>query len=271
MITGAWVAAAAALALALLWLLQGRLLYFPASAVPAPEDVGLDEAEAVVFDTADGLTLTAWFVRARGPSPRPAVLVFSGNAGNRAYRAPLAAAVRRLGLHVLLTDYRGYGGNPGRPSERGLTADADAARAYLAGRADVDAGRLVYFGESLGSAVAVRLASDRPPAALILRSPFTSILDLARYHYPLVPVGLLLRDRFMTIERLQTVRAPILVVAGGRDGIVPVEFSRRLFEAAAGPKTLLVLPDANHNDMALVAGAEMMSAIARFLEGTLAQ
>jgi hypothetical protein len=257
--------------LALVWLLQGRLMYFPILTVPAPEKVGLAGVEPVSFETSDGLQLHAWFVAAAGRSPRPAILVLNGNAGNRAYRAPLAAALRRHGWHVLLTDYRGYGDNPGTPSEGGFTADAAAARAYLAARPDVDSNRIVFFGESLGTAVAVRLAVEQRPSALILRSPFTSMADLARYHYSALPSRLLLRDRYSTIDRIRDVRVPLLVIAGGRDSIVPIEYSQRLYDVAADPKTLVVLPDADHNDIELLAGAEMISAIVRFLEAVPAQ
>jgi fermentation-respiration switch protein FrsA (DUF1100 family) len=163
-------------------------------------------------------------------------------------------------------DYRGYGGNPGRPSEEGLAEDARAARTYLVGRPDVDPSRLVYFGESLGAAVAVTLASEHPPAALVLRSPFTSLGDVGRVHYPWLPVGLLLRDRFASIDRIGRVQAPVLVIAGDRDAIVPVGQSRWLYEAAPDPKALVVLPGADHNDLELLAGEEMIRAIVRFLE-----
>jgi fermentation-respiration switch protein FrsA (DUF1100 family) len=169
-------------------------------------------------------------------------------------------------LQVLLVDYRGYGGNPGAPSENGLAEDGRAAQAYLASRPDVDRSRFVYFGESLGTAVAVDLAVEHPPAALVLRSPFTSMGDLGRHHYPFLPVGLLLRDRFAAIDQIQRIRAPLLVIAGGHDRIVPVENSRRLYDAAVAPKTLLVLPDADHNDYELLAGDEMIQAIVRFLQ-----
>ena len=138
---------------ALIWLAQRRLIYFPLADLPSLRDAGLAGGESVEFDTSDGLRLGAWFLAGTGPSPRLTVVVFNGNAGNRAYRAPLAAALRRHGLQVLLTDYRGYGGNPGAPTERGLAADARAALEYLLGRPDVDGSRIVYFGESLGSAV----------------------------------------------------------------------------------------------------------------------
>jgi fermentation-respiration switch protein FrsA (DUF1100 family) len=252
--------------LALIWTMQRRLMYFPTGGVPTPGEIGLTGVEAVIFETSDGLTLSGWFVPAPGTSPRVTVLVFNGNAGNRAHRGPLAAALHRHGLQVLLFDYRGYGGNPGTPTKRGLSADSRAARAYLAGRPDVDRSRIVYFGESLGTAVAVDLAVEHPPAALVLRSPFTSIADVGRHHYPFLPVRLLLLDRFAAIDQIQRIRAPLLVIAGGHDRIVPVENSRRLYDAAAAPKTLLVLPDADHNDHELLAGEEMVRTIVRFLQ-----
>ena len=147
------------------------------------------------------------------------VIVFNGNAGNRAFRAPLAAALAEHGISVLLFDYRGYGGNPGSPSEEGLAADARAARRYVAGRAGSD--RIVYFGESLGSGVAVRLAAEQPPAALILRSPFTSLTDTGRHHYPFLPVGMMLIDRFASIDRIRDIRCPLLVIAADHDSVVP--------------------------------------------------
>ena len=154
-----------------------------------PKKIGLADVEPVTFETIDGLSLSGWFFAASGPSPPVTVLVFNGNAGNRWHRCPLAAALQRHGFQVLLVDYRDYGGNPGAPSKNGLAADGRATRVYLAGRSDVDLSRLAYFGESLGTAVAVDLAVEHPPAALVLRSPFTSMADLGRYHYPFVPVG----------------------------------------------------------------------------------
>jgi fermentation-respiration switch protein FrsA (DUF1100 family) len=265
MIIAAGAVAIVAAVLTFIWTMQRSLIYFPTRRVPAPGDVGLTDVEPVTFGTTDGLRLSGWFIAAPATSPRVTVLVFNGNAGNRAHRGPLAAALRRHGLQVFLVDYRGYGRNPGTPTENGLATDARAARTYLAGRTDVDQSRIVYFGESLGTAVAVELAVEHPPAALVLRSPFTSMADVGRHHYPLLPVRLLLRDRFATIERIQRFRAPLLVIAGGRDKIVPVEQSRRIYDAAAAPKTLLVLPDADHNDDELFAGDEMVLAIASFL------
>jgi pimeloyl-ACP methyl ester carboxylesterase len=201
-------------------------------------------------------------------SPRPAgpaVLVCNGNGGNRSLRAPLADALAGMGLHVLLFDYRGYGGNPGRPTEEGLAADARAALEYLAGRPEVDPDRLVLFGESLGAAVALRLATERPPAALVLRSPFASLAEVGQRHYPLVPVSLLLRDRYESAAVAGRLTAPLLVVAGGRDGIVPAAHSRRLFAAAPEPKRLVILDGVDHNDYELLAGRRLLAELRAFL------
>jgi uncharacterized protein len=252
--------------LGLAWALQRRMMYFPLGDVSAPGSVGLRNVEAVTFTTGDGLVLNGWFLPSLRSPPWFTVLVFNGNAGNRAYRAPLAAALRSQRLAVLLFDYRGFGDNPGTPTEAGLMADGRAALAHLLGRADVDGTRLVLFGESLGTAIAVQIAGEHPPAALILRSPFVSMIELGRFHYPFLPVRWLLRDRFASIDRVRSLRCPLLVVAGEGDRIVPVSQSRRLYEAAPAPKTLVVLPGADHNDFELLAGDDMIQAIVRFLQ-----
>jgi uncharacterized protein len=258
------VAAALAAPSGLLWAFQRRLLYLPAPRTVPPAASVLPGAEEVAFDTADGVRLQGWFVPG---SAGPAVLVCNGNGGNRSLRAPLAAALARMGLHVLLFDYRGYGGNPGRPTEEGLAADARAALDYLTGRPEVDPARVVYLGESLGAAVALRLAVERPPAALVLRSPFASLAEVGQLHYPLLPVWLLLRDRYDSAALAGRLAAPLLVLAGGRDRIVPADHSRRLFAAAPQPKRLAVLDGADHNDHALLAGPWLLAELRRFLAG----
>jgi uncharacterized protein len=251
--------------LTLVWLGQRRLIYFPDTSLPSLVRSGLVGGEAVTFDTADGLRLDGWFVPGTGPAARPTIMVLGGNAGHREYRAPLAAALRERGINVFLMDYRGYGGSAGTPTEEGLAADARAARAYLVSRADVDPARLVYFGESLGTAIAVRLAVEHPGAALILRSPFASLADVGRYHYPALPVQLLLRDRFASVDRVPLIRSPVLVIAGTRDTIVPIEHTRRLYDAIVAPKAFVEVA-ADHNDAALLAGDEMIEAIVRFVD-----
>ena len=249
---------------AVFWTQQRKLIYFPFGDVPDPETIGLAGGSPVTFSTSDGLTLNGWFVT-RIPRPRFTAIVFNGNAGNRALRAPLADALARHGLAILLFDYRGFGGNPGSPTEAGLRADARAARDYVLARPDVDAARLVYFGESLGSAVAAELAVAHPPSALILRSPFTSLTDVGQVHYRFLPVRWLLRDRFATLDRMRAIRVPLLVIAGDRDRIVPVDQSRRLHDMANEPKSLLIVPGADHNDNTLLAGRAMIEGILEFL------
>ena len=259
-ISAALLAAVAAIA----WSQQRRLIYFPFATVPSPDTLGLANTTAVSFTTEDGLPLAGWFVAGRG-RPAHTVIVFNGNAGNRAFRSPLAQALAHAGLSVLLFDYRGFGENPGSPSEAGLKVDARAARNYVLGRGAVDPAGLVYFGESLGTAVATELAVDHPPAALILRSPFTSMTDVGKHHYGYLPVGWLLRDRYTTIDRIARVRAPLLIIAGDADRIVPIELTRRLYGAAPDPKTLLVIRGADHNDESLSTGRQMIEGVLTFL------
>ncbi len=219
----------------------------------------------VVIKTDDGIRLGAWYLPVAVGRHGPAVLVCNGNGGDRSGRALLAAGLSRLGLSVLLFDYRGYGGNPGNPTEEGLAADARAAQQWLAAQPEVDPNRIVYFGESLGAAVVIGLAMERPPAALVLRSPFTSLREVGRVHYPWLPVGRLLIDRYPSIDRIGSVTAPLLVIAGDRDDIVPESLSKKLYEAAPEPKRYLSVPGANHNDPELIDGPRMLDEVGRFL------
>lgn len=242
---------------ALVWFVQRRLVYLPAGPPPAVAEV-LPSAEEVTLRTQDDLGLSAWFV-AGGPT---AVIVLPGNAGNRAARAPLAEALAARGLSVLLVDYRGYGGNPGAPSEDGLRADARAAVDWVTARGDVD--RVVYLGESLGASVAVGVATEHPPAALVLRSPFPSLHAVAREHYGPVPARFL-RDEFPTASLIGGLEVPVLVVVGEADTIVPPDASREVFAAANEPKRLVSIPGAGHNDPALLDGDRFVRAVVDFL------
>jgi uncharacterized protein len=253
---------------ALMWSQQRRLIYFPSPGPVVSAAAVLPSGRDVVLETEDGIRLGAWYLPVAGGGRGPAVLVCNGNGGDRSLRAELAVALNRAGLSVLLFDYRGYGGNQGRPSEDGLAADARAAQAWLSAQPDVDPKRIAYFGESLGAAVAVGLAVQRPPAALLLRSPFTSLADVAAVHYPWLPARRLLLDRYPSIERIASVSAPVLVIAGDRDDIVPASLSRRLFDAAVDPKRWLLVPGAGHNDRELLDGRQMMDAVERFLAET---
>lgn len=245
------------------WLGQRRLIYFPGGQVPPVERVpGWSEA---VVTTSDGLELGAWYIPP--PGTAPVVIVFHGNAGTWADRAPLGAALADRGFGVVLAGYRGYGGNPGSPSEDGLARDARAAWQFVT---DQWPGHpVVLFGESLGAGVAVELATEHPPAALVLRSPFTSLPDVARVHYPFLPTGALLQDRYPSLDRIASVAAPLLVVAGSGDSIVPASQSRALYERADQPKQLVIVEGADHNDFELAIGASLIDPVAAFIEGHL--
>jgi uncharacterized protein len=246
---------------ALAWMLQRRLIYLPTGhPTAAPEQV-LEGGSAVVLHTEDGLDLTAWQASATGPATGITVLVLPGNAGSRAARVPLARALSAAGFDVVLLDYRGYGGNPGSPTEEGLAADARAAHRHLLAERGVPPARLVLFGESLGAAVATRLALERPVAALVLRSPFTSLADVGAQHYPFLPVRALLRDRFPIQQTIGTVTVPITVVAGDADEIVPPEQSQAV--AAAGGAAYIEVAGARHNDPDLGHGPLVIDAVVR--------
>lgn len=240
----------------LAWVFQRQLIYLPDRSPPSlPPALDVEE---VTLTTEDGLVLGAWFVPAVD-DPVSTVLVAPGNAGNRSHRMLLAAGLSDRGHSVLLLDYRGYGGNAGRPDEPGLVTDARAAHDHLVARPDVDPERIVYLGESLGSGVVAALASERPPAGLALRSPFPSLADVGAHHYPFLPVRTLLRDRHATTRHLAAYDGPVLVVAGGADTIVPTALSRQV--AAAADATYVEVPGADHNDRELLDGSMYLDAV----------
>lgn len=260
------VVAIVVLVVVLAWALQRRLIYLPVPAAVPPVAEVLPGAREVTLETADGLRLGAWLLPAAEPGRGMTVLVANGNAGNRSLRASLASALARAGFAVLLFDYRGYGGNPGRPNEAGLARDARAARRFATEEAGVAAGHLLYFGESLGAAVVTELATEHPPAGLVLRSPFADLAAVGRVHYPFLPVRTLLRDRFSVIDQIASVNVPTTVVYGSSDSIVPPGQSRAVAEAAAGPTRVVEIPGADHNDPELLDGQELIAAVVALSE-----
>ena len=245
----------------LLWALQRQLIYFPSTHDVPPAAKVLPGARDVVLQTEDGLRLGAWFIPPRGRARDMAVLVFNGNGGDRSLRAPLAETLATRGFGVLLFDYRGYGGNPGSPSEEGLAQDARAAQQYLVEEAGFAAERIILFGESLGGAVATRLAAERPPGGLVLRSPFVDLAAVGKAHYPWLPVRALLRDKYPLVDHLTDVSAPVTVVYGSRDSIVPAAQSRAVAEAAPVLHEVVEIPRADHNDAVLLDGQELVDAV----------
>ena len=249
------------LLLVVLWGLQRQLIYLPASQPVPPAAAVVPGARNVVLQTDDGLRLGAWFVPAAEPDKALAVLVANGNAGDRSTRAPLAKALAARGLAVLLFDYRGYGGNRGNPSERGLALDARAAQRFLVEEAEVPPDNLIYYGESLGAAVVTELATERPPAGLVLRSPFVDLASVGQIHYPFLPVRALLRDRYPLADHLRDITMPVIVVYGSNDTIVQPEQSRAVAESAPTLLHLVEVEGADHNDAALLDGGELVDAV----------
>jgi hypothetical protein len=245
----------------LIWAIQRRLIYFPEPARVPPAGRILPGAREVALQTADGLALGAWLVPPAGVDRAMTVLVANGNAGNRSMRAPLAEALSRHGLAVLLFDYRGYGGNPGSPSETGLALDARAAYRFMVEDAGVPPERLLYYGESLGAAVVTELATEHPPAGLVLRSPFVDLASVGRVHYPFLPVRTLLSERYPVAEHIGKLDVPTTVVYGTADVIVPPEQSRAVAEAAAGPTSVVAVEGADHNDAVLLDGPQLIEAV----------
>ena len=241
------------------WIMQRRLIYFPDRSPVPPAGEVIAGAQDVVLTTTDGLDLGAWYVPATG-GDGITVLFANGNAGNRWGRAGLAEAFADAGFATLLFDYRGYGGNPGSPSEAGLALDVRAAQRFLVDDRGVSPSQLLYVGESLGAAVVTELATEHPPAGLLLRSPFVDLASVGKVHYPFLPVGLLLRDRFPVAQRVRNIRVPTTVVYGTADSVVPPEQSERVASAAAGPVERVVLPGVDHNDPAMF-GAPIVDAV----------
>ncbi|MBA3238558.1 MAG: alpha/beta hydrolase [Parachlamydiaceae bacterium] len=230
-----------------IYFLQRHLIYFPEQDVPSPLESGVPEMQTINLHTDDGLKLTAWYSPPAQPE-RATILYLHGNAGHIGYRSMLIRSYLNDGYGVLLLTYRGFSGNPGTPSEVGLYKDARAGIQFLHMQGISDE-CLVCFGESLGGAVAIQMATEYDVGALILQSPFTSLSDIGQYHYPFFPVKWLIKDKYASIEKINLIQCPVLVILAKNDNIVPPAMSRRLFEAILAPKKLLVIPGKGHNSL----------------------
>lgn len=263
--------------------LQRSLIYAPDRQMHSATEAGLpaENVKDVTLTTSDGLTLHGWHsspaIAPTADGDRRLVILFPGNAGNRAYRGAILRSFNELGCEVLIFDYRGYGENPGSPSEKAFAADALAVWTYARDGLGFPANRIILCGESLGGGVATRLAWDLKqqgisPGGLILRTTFSSLVETAARHYPWLPVRTILVDRYPSIERIDGLTCPILVYHGDRDTIVPFAQAKELFDAAPAQsangilKTFLPLPGAGHNDIEHVAGREIHEAHRKFLE-----
>ena len=235
------------LMLAAMYVFQRSLIYVPDRTRPEPSQFGVPEMIPVTLETDDGLALLAWW-RPPARAGAPTIAYFHGNAGHIGNRGSKVRPYLDQGWGVLLTTWRGYSGNPGDPTERGVYADARAALAFLAKQGITPAGTVLY-GESLGSGAAVELATGYAAGALVLEAPFTSLPDAGARHYPIFPLRLLAKDRYDSLAKIGAVQSPLLVLHGGRDRVVPMALGRRLLEAANEPKTGKFPAGAGHNDL----------------------
>jgi fermentation-respiration switch protein FrsA (DUF1100 family) len=229
---------------AVMYVGQRSLLYFPDRLRRPPASVGLEGTDEVTLRSADGERLIAWYTPPREGSP--VVLYFQGNGGGLDLRAHRFRALAAEGIGVLALNYRGYGGSTGEPTERGLLLDAQAAYEYATARTSADA--IVLWGESLGTGVAVATAAKHKCARMVLESPYTSIADVAAATYWYLPARALVKDPFRAEALIGQVTAPVLVLQGARDEIIPVAIGKRLYAMIRAPKRFVSLPDAGHND-----------------------
>ncbi|MEV6138765.1 alpha/beta hydrolase [Nocardia sp. NPDC051990] len=220
--------------------------------VQTPSSLAMDYTELCIHTT-DGETLQGWWL----PAARSIghVLFAHGNAGNIGDRVPIYAMLTRIGLDVLTFDYRGYGHSTGRPTEHGTYLDAHAARRALLEQPGVDPDRVLYLGKSLGGGVLLELAIEHPPTGLILMSTFTGLRDAARSVYPFLPSPFV-PDAYPSLRRIGKLRAPVLIMHGDQDELLPLRHAERLYAAAAEPKRLVVFPGGRHNDLIMSTGVD---------------
>lgn len=251
--------------------MEERFIYYPDKSVGhTPGDVGLPFDE-IYLTSSDDVRLHGWFVPY--PKAKTTLLWFHGNAGNISHRLENIRLLHdKVRTNIFIFDYRGYGRSEGRPSEEGTYRDGNAAVQYLRSRNDVDPKRIVFFGRSLGAAVAAELATRAECLALILESPFASVGEMARVAFPLLPLGRFLRTRYDVVEKVKRVRVPLLVLHGDRDDVIPYAHGKKVFEAAQEPKEFYAIRDARHNDTYVVGGDpyfEVLKTFIRKAEGRL--
>lgn len=232
--------------LMMMWL-ENSLIYFPAKYPSGwwnPQGLKFEDAE---FTAVDGTQLHGWYLP--GKNPQAAILFCHGNAGNLTHRIDVMQDLPQyVDTSLLVFDYRGYGKSHGSPDEAGVLADARAARAWLAKRAGIAESEIVLWGESIGGAVAVDLAAEDGARGLILENAFTSLPEVAAYHYPWLPVRWLMRGQLNSRKKISRYHGPLLMVHGDADSVVPYPFGQRLFAAANEPKRFVTQPGADHND-----------------------
>jgi len=249
---------------AMLYFTQRSMMYFPETIHTSPAQAGLPEAEEISLTAADGVHIVGWHVAPH--DGQPVILYLHGNGGALRYRVERFHRLIKEGVGLVAIEYRGFGGSEGSPSEAGLFADAEAAYAFAAGRYPPD--QLVLWGESLGTGLAVYLAAEKPVGRVILEAPFTSTAAVAAQRYWFMPVRLLMKDQFRSDERIANVTAPVLILHGLNDRVVPYAMGEQMFDLAKGNKHIVRFIDGGHEDLDQY-GA--LHAVGRFLAGDLDQ
>ena len=232
---------------ALMYVAQRSMMYFPERLRTPPDAAGLPEASEIVLDTADGEKVIVWHVPPQ--QDRPVVLYFHGNGGSLRYRVDRFRALIAEGLGLVALSYRGYGGSTGSPTEAGLIADGQAAYAFAAARYPAE--RIVLWGESLGSGVAIAIAAEHQVDRIVLEAPFSSAVDVGARAYWFLPVRLLMKDQFRSDQRIAKVTAPLLFLHGARDWVVPIALGERLYALANEPKRFVRFPNGGHEGLEL--------------------
>jgi fermentation-respiration switch protein FrsA (DUF1100 family) len=246
-------------AVVLMYLAQRQFMYFADPQRVDPAAAGLPQADAIVLPTADGEELIAWHVPPA--RDRPVILYFHGNGGTLALRGRRFRTLTRDGAGLVAIDYRGYGGSTGRPTEAGLLIDGRTAYGFATAR--YSANRIAVWGESLGTGVAVALAAERRVGRIVLEAPFTSAVDVAARHYPFMPVRALMKDQFRSDQLIGAISAPLLVLHGTDDQVVPIALGERLFALAPAPKRLERFRGGGHDNLE---GFGALEAALRFLD-----
>lgn len=237
--------------------IESKLMYRPSRERVSPEAAGLGDVEEIELPTGKESFVLAWWGKA-APG-RPTLLYFHGNGGSLDNRADRLRKYLDLGHGVFMMTYRGYGGSTGSPSERANVADAKRAYDWLVAHG-VARENIVLYGESIGSGVAVQVAADKRVGGLILDAPYTSILEVAGLLYPYLPSRIFLRDRYDTMRYIGRIKAPLLVVHGEADEVIPVEMGRAVYNAAPEPKEIATFRGARHSDHGLFGSFDAIQA-----------
>ena len=245
------------------------MIFFPEKTfTEKPEDYGY-RFEDVLIRTKDGVTLHGWYLKARANQAARVILFFHGNAGNISHRLYKVKGWIARGYDVLLVDYRGYGKSTGKiHHENDVIRDAEAAAEWLLREKERGWNEIILYGESLGTAPAVRLGTGHAAAAVILEAPFTSFYDLARVHYPFVPKFVLKDFEFSNLTRIAELKAPLFILHGTGDEICPYAMAGELFERAPEPKAFFSIPNGTHNDLPAAAGEDYWGKPHQFIERT---